>query len=299
MDIGVIIKFYAELGNNVFRQYLQLNRPILDLLHVIFDSIFYVFLFIAVGVSIVYFIMSIYSLFNKRVRPEKEFILEKAPFVTIQIPTYNELAALRCAKKCLEFDYPKDKYEIMIGDDSNNPSISEKIDSFAEKHSQVIVTRRGNNAGYKAGNLNHMLETSRGEILVLFDSDFLPEKDFLKRIVTPFIHDNNISAVQARWKFLDGNRNLISLLGSTIGSVFHHICLPFIDKRGISFLCGSAEAVKKKDLLELGKWETGSLTEDIEFSLRLLKNKRKIVYLENLECVEKYLTERKTYTNNR
>lgn len=285
MDIGAIIKFYTVIGNNVFKQYNQLARLILDFIHIIFNNLFYFFLFIAVIVSAVYLFMSFHTIFNKKKDKEKEFIAEKAPSVTIQIPTYNELAALRCAKKCLNFDYPSNKFEIIIGDDSDKDEISAEIDSFAKKHAQVKVTRRGNNFGYKAGNLNFMLKKSKGEILVLFDSDFMPEKDFLKRIVAPFQHDEAISAVQARWKFMEQNRNLVSVLGSTIMIVFHHICLPFINNKvGISFLCGSAEAVRKKDLLRLGKWKPGSLTEDIEFSLRLLKNNRKIIYLSELEC---------------
>jgi cellulose synthase/poly-beta-1,6-N-acetylglucosamine synthase-like glycosyltransferase len=262
-----------------------MGRPILDFLHQVFDSMFYVILIIAVILSTIYFYMSFASLFMRKAKKEQRFIEGKAPMVTVQIPTYNELAALRCAKKCLEFDYPKSRFEIIIGDDSRDKEISKRIDQFAEQHAQVKVTRRGSNKGYKAGNLNHMLDYSKGDVLVLFDSDFVPEKDFLRRIVTPFIHDETVSGVQARWKFIDRNKNLISILGSTIVTVFHQICLPFIDRRAkVSFLCGSAEAVRKKDLLELGKWETGSLTEDIEFSLRLLKNGKKIQYLEELEC---------------
>ena len=285
MDLVSTINFYSKIGNNVFKQYNELGRPILDFFHIIFDNLFYFFLFLAIIISAVYYIMSLYSLFNKKKYPEKEFIKEIALFVSIQIPTYNELVALRCAKKCLKFDYPKNKFEIVIGDDSDNASVSKKITSFAENHDNVIVTRRGSNLGYKSSNLNHMLKYSKGEVIVIFDSDFVPEKDFLKRIITPFIHDPSISGVQARWKFLDQNKNIVSVLGSTIITVFHHICLPFINRNAnISFLCGSAEAVKKKDLLKLGGWEPGSLTEDIEFSLRLLKNGKKIVYLDQLEC---------------
>ncbi|MBR9698999.1 glycosyltransferase [Candidatus Woesearchaeota archaeon] len=285
MDIADIVQFYTEIGRSVFRSYAQFGRPFLDFLHVIFDKLFYVFLFLAVIVSTAYFVMSLFIMFKNPKQKEKRFQKEKAPFVTIQIPTYNELAALRCAKKCLAFDYPKGKYEIIIGDDSNNPEVSQKIDEFAAQHSQVKVTRRGSNKGYKAGNLNHMLTRSKGSILVLFDSDFAPEKDFLRRIVNPFIDDPEIAGVQARWKFMEKNKNLVSILGSTIMSVFHRVCLPFINKRSeISFLCGSAEAVRKKDLIESGNWQTGSLTEDIEFSLRLHKKGKKIVYLDELEC---------------
>jgi len=285
MDIASIIRFYAEIGNKLFRDYYLLARPLLDVFYFIFDNLFYLFLYITILVSLIYFIMSIYTLIKRPKSKEGEFIEGKAPFVTVQIPTYNELVALRCAKKSLEFDYPKNKFEIIIGDDSIDPFVSQKIDEFAKQYDQVKVTRRGENIGYKAGNLNHMLKHSRGDILVLFDSDFVPERDFLKRIVTPFLHDKSVSGVQARWKFIDQNKNFVSLLGSTILTVFHHICLPFVNKMlKVSFLCGSAEAVRKKDLIRLGGWKSGSLTEDIEYSLRLLKNKKRIVYLDGLEC---------------
>ncbi len=130
-----------------------------------------------------------------------------------------------------------------------------------------------------------MLKFSDGEILVILDSDFLPEKDFLNRIVAPFQHNSNIGAVQARWKFINQNQNLITVLGSVIGLAFHHIYLPFMRKLGgISFLCGSAEAVRKSHVERLGGWQHGSLTEDIEFSLRLLNDGHDVIYLEDYEC---------------
>src|SRR3989338_1460215 len=286
MIIVEIIKFYSEIGSNIFKYQYLLGRPILDFLYLISNNLFNFLLFLAITISAIYFIMSIYAVINRKKQAEVEFIAEKAPFVTIQIPTYNELVAIRCAKKCLEFDYPEEKFEIIIGDDSNNPDVSKRIDSFSKKHEKMIVTRRGSNMGYKAGNLNYMLQRSKGEILVIFDSDFIPERDFLKRIIAPFISDGSISGVQARWKSINKNKNLVSLLGSTIIDVFHHTCLPFINKKGsLSFLCGSAEAVRKKDLQELGGWESGSLTEDIEFSLKLLKNGKRIIYLSELECL--------------
>ena len=128
------------------------TRLALNLLHLIFDKLFYILLFIAIIVSISYLFISVYVMFfNKKKQDTREFDPEKAPFVSIQIPTYNELVSLRCAQSCLEFDYPKDKYEIIIGDDSNKKEISMKIDSFAKQHSIVKVTRRGSNEGYKEG----------------------------------------------------------------------------------------------------------------------------------------------------
>ena len=262
-------------------------RSTLDFLNIIFDNFFNFLLFITIIISLSYLLIAIYTLSTNKKKNKIKYKFEekKAPFVTIQIPTYNELAAIQCAKKCLDMDYPKDKYEIIIGDDSKDKSISQKIDVFAKSENLIKVTRRGNNKGFKAGNLNHMLKFSKGDIIVLFDSDFTPKSDFLKRIVAPFIHDKNIPAVQARWNSVNAKQNIISLLGSTIIAVCHKIILPYIYKRrNFGFLCGSAEAVRKSLLIKLGGWKTGSLTEDIEYSLRLLKNNHRVVYLENLEC---------------
>lgn len=261
-------------------------RATLDFLHPIFDNLFNFLLFMTILLSFTYFIISLYVLFSKKhKKPRYKFDVKKAPFVTVQIPTYNELAAIQCAQKCLNFDYPKNKYEILIGDDSNDKKVSKKLNEFANSEPMVRVIRRGNNIGYKAGNLNHMLNFSKGEIIVLFDSDFSPERDFLKRIIAPFIHDKKIPAVQARWKSINANQNIISKLGSTIIAICHKIVLPFINqKRHFGFLCGSAEAVRKDLLIKLGGWQKGSLTEDIEYSLRLLKKGHKIVYLEDLAC---------------
>jgi len=268
------------------KEFSVLVRSILNFFHVIFDNIFNFLLFLTILLSFTYLIISLYVAFSKkRVRKDYKFDEKDAPFATIQIPTYNELAAIQCAKKCLDFDYPKDRYEIIIGDDSKDKLVSQKIDEFAKGEELVKVTRRGENIGYKAGNLNHMLKYSKGDVIVIFDSDFTPEEDFLKRIVAPFVHDKDIPAVQARWKSVNAKQNIISLLGSTIIAVCHKIMLTFIYKRRqFGFLCGSAEAVRKDLLVKMGGWKTGSLTEDIEYSLRLLKQGHKVVYLEDLEC---------------
>lgn len=278
--IGILwAKYYAFL-----KIYIVHGRNVLDYLHIVFDKTFYVFLYIAVAITSIYLILTVIaSLSGKRIK-EKKFDMEKAPFVTVQIPTMNELVALRCAKKCLEFEYPKDKYEILIGDDSDKKEVSKKIAKFASGNDIIKVIKRDKNTGFKPGNLNSMLKHSKGDILVLFDSDFTPEKDFLKRIVAPFVNDREISAVQARWNFNNFSQNLVTIMASTIVYVFHHVTLAFMSRFGTASLCGSAEAVKKKDLIELGRWRSGSLTEDIEYSLRLHKSNKKIVYLPELEC---------------
>ena len=260
------------------------NSFVVRTTNAISSSLFKILLAITIILSFIYITLALWTMIIKIFNEDKKE-LRKAitPSVTVQIPTYNELAAINCAKKCLQFDYPKNKYEIIIGDDSKDKNISEQIGKFAKEHN-IQVTTRGNNIGYKAGNLNHMLKFSKGEIIVIFDSDYLPEKNFLKEIVQPF-SDQKVAGVQARWDFTNPNQNLVTTLALSIVAGIHYIVLPFMyRKRKMAFLCGSAEAVRKETLTKLGGWKSGSHTEDIDYSLRLLKNKYRIIYLENLKC---------------
>lgn len=249
------------------------------------DLIFNTILIAATLFSILFYGLAIHGAFSKPNKDKyiKQIPSKKLPFVTVQIPTYNEPVALRCAEKCLKFDYPEKKFEIIIGDDSNDEDVSRMIDEFAEKHKNKIrVIRRPVNEGFKAGNLNNMLKHSRGEIIVIFDSDFIPSKDFLKKIVKPFIGNKKIGAVQSRWEFTNANQNLVSRLYSSILIVYHHLTLPLINRFGISFICGSAEAIRKDILLKLGGWQNGSLTEDTEFSIRIMEMGYRTIYLQDL-----------------
>ncbi|MFC1768190.1 glycosyltransferase family 2 protein [Nanoarchaeota archaeon] len=272
-------------GREFFEWYNAAGRDFLDFTHLVFNNTFYAFLGVTVVISVLFYVVMIHKLTSKKKTHHYSFDTEKAPYVSIQIPTLNELAALNCAKRCLEFDYPKDKFEILIGDDSNNPEISKKIIEFANAHEQIKVFKRERNVGYKPGNLNNLLKFSNGEILVLFDSDFLPERDFLRRLIAPYQHIPDLSVVQSRWKIINPNTNLITMLGATMSKVFHYFIMPFVKNFGkVSLLCGSAEAIRKKDLIEVGGWLSGSMTEDIECSIRLLLKNKKLIYLEDLEC---------------
>src|SRR3989344_380536 len=273
MSIAEAIKEFLQpyvFGiNRFFEWYNSISRGVLDFFHNVFDSSFNAFLGIAVFVSVIYLILTIYALFHKTTNRKEESYDGELPFVSVQITTFNEIVALRCAQKCLEFDYPKNKYEIIIGDDSSDEQISRQIREFAETNN-VKVLKRPNNIGFKPANLNNMLRHSKGQIIVIFDSDFAPDNDFLSRIIVPFMKDEKIAGVQARWRISNPNQNLITALGTAIVYTFHYITLPFVQSnRKMTVLCGSAEAVRKKTLIKLGGWESGNLTEDIEYSLRL------------------------------
>jgi len=286
MDISPLLFSYFDTTKTVTEWYLSNNTIILDFMHQLFDKLFYICLYATIALTTTYLLITLYRVLFIKKKTEQEFIANKAPTVTVQIPTRNELAAINCARCVLKSDYPMHKVQILIGDDSNQIDISKKLDAFAKENSDCVkIIRRAENIGYKPGNLNNMLKHSTGDIIVIFDSDFLPKKDFLRRLVTPFIHDKNLAATQARWTPINSHHGMTSALSSSINNMFHFIFLPFMDHvSGSVCLCGSAEAVRRDILVKDGGWQSGSLTEDIEYSMRLWQQNKKIKYIYTLNC---------------
>jgi cellulose synthase/poly-beta-1,6-N-acetylglucosamine synthase-like glycosyltransferase len=253
--------------------------------HTIVKTIFEIALMGAFVLSLGYFVVTAVALALSRLRDKPETIADESlyPTVTVQIPTFNELAALNCAARCLEFDYPDEKLQIMIGDDSNQPEISAQIDAFVAANPQVEISRRGDNAGFKPGNLNVMLPKATGDYLLILDSDFLPKKDFLKRLVVPVIKDPTLAGAQAAWRIINVHNNHSTLMGTGIVNIIHSVILPFLKAAtNQCVFCGSGELVKKSYLIERGGWTAGALTEDVDYSLRVITEGKRIAYIPEL-----------------
>jgi cellulose synthase/poly-beta-1,6-N-acetylglucosamine synthase-like glycosyltransferase len=130
-----------------------------------------------------------------------------------------------------------------------------------------------------------MLTVTNGEYITVFDSDFKPGKDFLRRLVTPMVRDESIHATQGRWEPYNAYQNYTTALGTTITDVFDYVALPLVDRLlNTVVLRGSAECVRRKTLESLGEWKSGSFTEDIEFSMRLLKEGYNIHWVPSAKC---------------
>lgn len=237
-------------------------------------------------ISIIYFITTLISVLTcrhkKNIPPVPD---EKLPTVTVQITSRNELVALDCARCCMAFEYPHDKLQILLGDDSNNPNVMQEIDHFAERNPRVRVLRRNNRIGFKSGNLNHVNSYTTGDYILVMDSDFLPEPDFLRRLVAHAVADPDLAAVQARWHITDVHESLTTLLGSGIVNVTHFIMLPLFDRfMKTCFLCGSAMLIKRQAMTDMNGWETNTMIEDIDLSFRFLTNGYRIAYCPDVTC---------------
>jgi len=253
--------------------------------HTVVKTIFEITLMGAFILSLGYFVVTAFALALSRLRNKPEIIADEStyPTVTVQIPTYNELAALNCAARCLDFDYPQEKIQVMLGDDSNDPEVSAKIDEFAAANPRLEISRRGENIGFKPGNLNVMLPKSTGDYLLILDSDFLPKRDFLKRLVVPVIKDPTLAGAQAAWRIINVHDNHSTLMGTGIVNIIHSVILPFLKAAtNQCVFCGSGELVKKSYLLEQGGWTAGALTEDVDYSLRVITKGKRIAYVSDL-----------------
>ncbi|MDX1721277.1 MAG: glycosyltransferase, partial [Salegentibacter mishustinae] len=153
---------------------------------------------------------------KKQVDASEKFNLKdpsETPFVTIQLPLYNELYVVeRLLKNIAKMDYPREKLEIQVLDDSTDESV-EKIKSLVNQLQTTgldiqHITRK-DRSGFKAGALKEGLKIAKGEFIAIFDSDFLPKKDWLLQTV-PYFKDPEIGVVQTRWGHINRDYSLLT-----------------------------------------------------------------------------------------
>ncbi len=246
--------------------------------------LYHIFLVPVIFLSVVFYILALTNIFLKPNKYRQKNDTEEWPSVTIQIATYNDPIAVRLLKNCLKFDYPDDKFDVIVADDSTDKKVTNLITKFASNYpNKIKVVHRDNRNGFKPGALNNILKHTKGEIIVLFDSDFTSPKTFLKRIVTPIIEDPKIGIVQSRMGYINPNQNIITKIASTFLMIYHQCIITINDKLNIPFFCGTHGAIRKDLILKLGGWNEKSITEDTDLSLKTFKAGYKSVYLSDLK----------------
>ncbi len=205
------------------------------------------------------------------------------PHVTVQLPVYNELYVVeRLIDAVASFDWPKDKLEIQVLDDSNDETvelIEKKVKAWREKGVDIQQIRRIDRKGFKAGALQYGLSIAKGEFIPIFDADFVPDQDFLKRSIPHFEQDENIGVVQTRWGHINEDYSMLTKL-QAFGLNTHF----FVEQNGRSqgnhFLNfnGTAGIWRKRCIEDAGGWKADTLTEDLDLSYRAQLNGWKIYY---------------------
>jgi cellulose synthase/poly-beta-1,6-N-acetylglucosamine synthase-like glycosyltransferase len=208
------------------------------------------------------------------------------PFVTIQLPLYNEFFVIeRLIDNIVKLDYPKDRFEIHILDDSTDETLQLSKDKVAEYGAQgfdIRLITRNERKGYKAGALKEAMQYAKGEFIAIFDADFLPEPTFLKDTI-PHFNDEKIGVVQTRWGHINQNYSLITELQAFQLNV--HFTVEQQGRESADYLLqfnGTAGVWRRSAIDDAGGWEADTLTEDLDLSYRAQLKGWKIVYLEEI-----------------
>ncbi len=205
------------------------------------------------------------------------------PPVTIQLPIFNELyVARRLIDSTCEIDYPRDRLQIQVLDDSTDETreiAREKVREWRARGVDIEYIHREDRTGYKAGALDHGLKTGRGEFVAIFDADFVPNRDFLARTVH-FFTDPEVGCVQARWGHINREYSILTRLQS-IFLDGHFIMEHAARNRSGRFFnfSGTAGIWRRKAIDAAGGWQHDTLTEDLDLSFRAQLKGWKFVFL--------------------
>ncbi|GAB3203246.1 glycosyltransferase [Pontibacter aydingkolensis] len=208
------------------------------------------------------------------------------PKVTVQLPLYNErYVTERLIEAITAFDYPRQQLQIQILDDSTDDTtaiIEEKLKQYPDLNIQLI--RREKREGFKAGALQFGLQTATGEFIAIFDADFLPGSDFLKRTVSKFT-DAGIGVVQTRWGHLNQHYSLLTKL-QAFGLNAHFTVEQGGRYSGGHFINfnGTAGVWRKACIIDAGGWQADTLTEDLDLSYRAQLKGWHFVFMEDVEA---------------
>ncbi len=207
------------------------------------------------------------------------------PFVTVQLPLFNEKYVVRgLLEHVAALDYPKDRLEIQILDDSTDDT-AELCRRYAEdlrrRGYDAVCLHRANRSGFKAGALEEATKTAKGEFLLILDADFRPNPDLLQQTIH-FFTDDRIALVQTRWGHLNRDKNLLTHLQSVFLDGHFAIEQTMRNRSGRYFTFnGTAGVWRKRAIVDGGGWEHDTLTEDMDLSYRVQMKGWRFVFLKD------------------
>ncbi len=196
------------------------------------------------------------------------------PFVTVQLPIYNEMYVVdRLIDAVAALDYPRERFEVQILDDSADDDETGRIarrsvERASARGVHIAYLRRDERAGFKAGALANGLRSARGELIAVFDADFVPHPDFLRRMIPPF-DDPGVGMVQARWGHLNRDYSMLTRIQAMFLDA--HFVLEHGARHlgGLFFNFNGTAGVWRRAAIEsAGGWLHDTLTEDLDLSYR-------------------------------
>jgi cellulose synthase/poly-beta-1,6-N-acetylglucosamine synthase-like glycosyltransferase len=216
-------------------------------------------------------------------KPKGRFSEAELPHITVQLPLFNEMYVVeRLVKAVTEIDYPREKLEIQILDDSTDETVKiaeATVAIYAAQGFDIHYLHRLDRTGFKAGALEQGLKVAKGELLAIFDADFVPKPDCLRKLVDYFT-DPMVGCAQMRWSHINGGYNLLTRL-QTIMLDGHFVVEQTTRNRtgGFFNFNGTAGIWRRSAIQMSGGWQHDTLTEDTDLSFRAQLMGWKFVYL--------------------
>lgn len=209
--------------------------------------------------------------------------IREFPRVTIQLPIYNEKYTIeRLLESVTKLEYPADRLQIQVLDDSTDSTANltrQLVDQYRSRNIHIQWIHRTERTGYKAGALSSGLHTATGELIAIFDADFVPPPDWLKRTVPLFINEK-LGCLQTRWGHTNRKFNLLT--GAEALAIDGHFIVEQAVRSENNFFLnfnGTAGIWRRICIEDAGGWQWDTLTEDLDLSYRAQMRGWKIDYL--------------------
>lgn len=254
------------------------------------ETFILIFYFLSLSVLFAFGMHGLFLLYYYRkyrnAKIEQPPLPRELPKVTVQIPLYNEMfVAERIVHTVCKLNYPKEKLEIQVLDDSTDQTqdiLKPLVADYQAKGFNIKYIHRTNRQGFKAGALKEGLAVAEGEFIAIFDADFLPNSDFLLKTI-PHFANPNVGMVQTRWEHLNEEYSLITKAQALALDGHFAIEQQVRFKSGffINFN-GTAGIWRKECIIDAGNWQSDTLTEDLDLSYRAQLKGWKFVYLNDV-----------------
>ena len=222
---------------------------------------------------------------HRDAKPRAAGVFADLPAVTVQLPLFNEMYVVeRLLDSVAQIRYPRDRFQVQVLDDSTDETreiCQRKIAELAVRYPELDVeyVHRTDRSGFKAGALDNGLRTAKGELVLIFDADFLPQADVLERTVNHFV-DPKVAVVQCRWDHL--NRDFSALTEVQALMLDGHFVMEHAgrNRSGRFFnFNGTAGMWRRAAIADAGGWQHDTLTEDMDLSYRAQLRGWRFVYL--------------------
>ena len=208
------------------------------------------------------------------------------PRVTVQLPLYNEqFVAERLLRSVAALDYPRERFEVQVLDDSTDATaeIVERVSAeLRAAGTEIRVLRRDTRTGYKAGALAQGTEVATGAFIAIFDADFVPQPGFLREVLSGF-EDDRVGMVQARWEHLNLEESWLTRLQGVLLDGHFAVEQAARSATGRFFnFNGTAGMWRREAIAEAGGWQGDTLTEDLDLSYRAQLKGWRFIYLDGV-----------------